>query len=171
MQYRANEKYPEPMVEAPNLKYASLLKEDYCGLTSETTAVMLYTYQHISSDKRWKEYANLLHQISIVEMFHLELLGETIILLGGNADYSIRDYQDEINIPWTSSYIATTTDLKRMLEIDIASEVKAIKQYEKHLIEIDDHYIQNLLLRIIEDEKLHVKAFETFYHRYFPKID
>lgn len=167
MQYQANGKYPEPQVEAPNLRYASLLKEDYCGITSETTAVMLYTYQHISSEQLWKEYADMIHHISIVEMYHLELLGETIILLGEKADYNIRNYEHDTSIPWTSSYVPTTTDLKRMLEIDIESELAAIQQYENHLVQINDHYIQNLLLRIIEDEKIHVKIFEEFFHKYF----
>lgn len=167
MQYRVDQKYPEPQVEAPNLKYAALLKEDYCGATSETTAIMLYTYQHISSDRMWKEYALMVHHISIVEMYHLELLGETIILLGEKADYHISNPKTGTKIPWTSSYVATKTDLKSMLEIDIESELSAIKQYEDHLVKINDHYIQNLLLRIIEDEKIHVKIFKEFYQKYF----
>lgn len=167
MKYRIDKPYPAIKVEGPNQYFAHLLKEDYSGDISELSAVLLYSYQHIVSDARLKEYASLIHHISIVEMYHLELLGETIQLLGSDAEFTTINPKTETTIPWTSIYINNATDLKGMLELDIASEEQAIDHYERHLTMIDDHYIQNLLLHIIQDEKLHLQLFREFYQKHF----
>lgn len=167
MKCRIDKPYPTIKVERPNYYYAQLLKEDYCGAISELSAVLLYSYQHIVSDASLKEYAELIHCISIVEMYHLELLGETIQQLGGSAEFANDNLKTDTKIPWTSSYINDATDLKTMLELDIESERQAIENYEHHITMINDHYIQNLLLHIIEDEKLHLQLFYEFYNRYF----
>lgn len=79
--YIANLPYPEPRVESPNVQYANILLRDYSGAVSEFTAVNLYVYQHFVSDEEYEDYAELIGGISMAEMKHLELLGETIKLL------------------------------------------------------------------------------------------
>lgn len=160
MNVKVDKPYPKVQVEKKNYYYASLLKQDYTGDVSELTAILLYSYQHIIKDKTLEEIAKIIHEISIVEMLHLELLGETITLLGGNADFSINNpinYQKEY---WNASLVNYETDIKKILKIDIESEKKAIINYQKHYLMIEDKYIRSLLERIIEDEKRHLVIFK-----------
>ncbi|NLC53912.1 MAG: peptidoglycan-binding protein, partial [Firmicutes bacterium] len=76
--------YPEPRVVAPNAFYAQLLLEDYAGMVSELTAVHQYLYNHYYFEK---ELSGMVKSIAIVEMKHLELLAETILLLGEAPEY------------------------------------------------------------------------------------
>lgn len=65
----------------PNHYYAMLLLEDYAGSVSEMTAINQYFYHHLTFEA-YEDLEDLEECISIIEMHHLELLGETIQLLG-----------------------------------------------------------------------------------------
>lgn len=157
MEYRVNKPYPEIMVERPNLNYAKILLEDYAGSISEDTAVHLYLYQHLVSDDIWQYYSKIIENISIVEMHHLEILGKLIKQLGLDPAYV--SFKEDRLVPWSASYVNYTTDLAKMLDVDIMSETKAIQKYHQHYKIIDDKYIRQILLRIIEDEEVHLKIF------------
>jgi bacterioferritin len=157
---KSDKPYPKPRVEKKNLEYAKILLQDYSGNISENTASHLYIYQHfISKNSSFKE---IIKKISIVEMTHLELLAETIKLLGMNPEFKTINSINDTLIPWTSDNINYETNFKKMLDIDIASETAAIKSYKLHIKEIDDKYIKELLNRIIEDEVIHLKIFEDY---------
>jgi bacterioferritin len=79
--------YPEVRVAGPNPKYAQLLLEDYAGMVSEMTAVTQYSYHHFVLEDENREAADLLSCIALVEMHHLEILAETILLLGVDPRY------------------------------------------------------------------------------------
>ncbi|SEF52153.1 bacterioferritin [Caloramator fervidus] len=162
--FSASEKYPEPKIEKKNFYYANLLLEDYSGIVSELSAVMLYVYQHILSEDEFKDYAEVLSGIAIIEMKHLELLGETIKLLGLKPIYAV-PYMG-LYYPWNSKFVNYETDISKMIDIDIESEQQAINQYENHRMLIKDKYIKELLSRIIEDEKLHLKIFKDLKKKY-----
>jgi bacterioferritin len=162
--YTVDLPYPEPMVEKKDAYYAELLFEDYSGAVSEMTAINLYVYQHIIGEGKYDDYAELIGGVAMAEMKHLELLGETIKLLGQKPIYksSIAMY----NQPWTASYINYSTNIKDMILEDIKSEQKAIENYKYHLYLIEDKYIRELINRIILDEKLHLKYFKEIYEKY-----
>lgn len=159
-------KYPIPRVEGPNIEYAHLLEQDYVGPVSEETAIHLYLYQHMINEKMFPEFSDLLHHIMIDEMIHLELLGETILLLGGDPKY--RTIESTTGIPqyWKANYVNYATGLKEMLAADIESEEIAIRNYEAHREMIQDRYIKELLTAIIENEKEHLHIFQTFFQNY-----
>lgn len=165
--YMDNKPYPEPKVESENMFYANLLLQDYAGMASEFTAVSLYSFQHIVSEKEYKDYAELIGGISMVEMKHLELLGKTIKLLGRKPAFiycSCNEWEY-----WKSSNVDYADNILDMLRADIRSESEAIENYKKHLEMIGDKYIRKLLDRIITDEKLHLKLFENMYNKYMMK--
>lgn len=157
--------YPEVSVEKENSYYADLLSIDYAGDVSETTAVMLYSYQHFDKFKENEEFSKILEKIAIDEMIHLELLGKTIKLLGKNPVYKTCEARKEECIMWSSKNVDYTTNLKEMLEVDINSEKIAIKTYEAHKKIINDKYIKVLLDRIILDEKRHLEIFTRLYNK------
>lgn len=155
--YRSAEPYPEIRVMAQNPYYAQLLLDDYAGKVSETTAIMQYVHHHLQMEQlpAWQETAKLEEGISIIEMTHLEMLGQTILLLGGNSRYC-----DGQQCPWTPEYIEYFDfDPCAQLRADIRSEQEAIQQYLVHLQVIQDPYIQALLTRIIKDEEYHIQLF------------
>ena len=72
---------------APNRQYAELLLEDYTGMISEITAVKQYLYHYFVLKSINPEVADLLECVSLVEMHHMEMLAETIRLLGVSPRY------------------------------------------------------------------------------------
>lgn len=154
--------YPPIKVTKANKEYAKLLLKNYAGQISEDTAIHLYMYQSlVCSDE---DLAKTLKDIAIVEMHHLEMLGELITLLGVKPVYGT--IKNDYFKPWTSTNVNYNICLKNMLEIDIKNEEIAIKNYKENINCIDDIFIINILERIIEDEVLHIKIFKYYY----PKI-
>lgn len=152
--------YPSIRVEEKNEDYAKLLLKNFAGKVSEDTAIHLYLFQMLILKDDCKELANALEKIAIVEMHHLEMLGETIKLLGIKPVYGtmIGDYFN----PWNGNNVNYTIKKEDMLKINIKAEEKAIKNYQQNIALINDKYIKVLLARIIEDEKLHIKIFKSF---------
>lgn len=166
MKYKVEKPYPKVEVEKKNLEYAFLLLEDYAGVTSENTASHLYAYQSLIAEPSYLEYSKIVMEIAQVEMTHLNLLGKTIKKLGQLPVYGTIS-SDKIPRLWTAGSIKYNISLKEMLQIDIVSELEAIKNYQRHLVLINDQYIKKLIERIIEDEKLHLTIFKTLYQKYF----
>ncbi|WP_010233676.1 ferritin-like domain-containing protein [Clostridium arbusti] len=156
--------YPKPRVERQNVEYANILLQDYAGAVSEFTAVSLYVYQHLVSKGEFEDYAEIIGGISMAEMKHLELIGETIKLLGIKPIY-INSVCPHGQL-WTPCYVNFTIFIKNMLLEDIKSERKAIENYKYHISIIKDIYIRELLERIILDEELHLKLFMELYEKY-----
>ena len=104
-------------------------------------------------------FSEVLKKIAMVEMKHLELLGETIKLLGLDPKFKFIDKPCFKITYWNSSFINYDTNIKDMLISDIEIEKEAIKNYKYHISIINDKYIKKLLYRIIEDEEKHIECF------------
>lgn len=157
--YAATSPYPEIRVLGPNLYYASLLMDDYAGLTSEFTAISQYLYHHFFFKDIDKELGDLLENISIIEMHHMEMLADTIKKLGGNP--VIAGSYSTCGSFWNGNFVHYGMNVCDRLKADIDSEYKAIYEYEKHIRMIHDPHIQAILRRIILDEKVHIKLFNN----------
>ena len=159
--------YPEPRVVRPNHYYAMLLLEDYVGTVSEMTAINQYFYHHLTFEK-YEDLADLEECISIIEMHHLELLGETIRMLGVSPEF--RTLTNNHTTFWNASYVYYGKNVCDRLASDIAAEKTAIQQYRQHQQLIDDPYIKELLERIIKDEEYHLKLFRDAADKYCPNL-
>jgi len=157
------EPYPEPRVKAKNRYYASLLLEDYAGLISESTAINQYFYHYLAF-QQYPDLAELEECVAIIEMYHMELLGKTIRLLGVSP--KLRTLNEKRPVYWNGSYIYYGKNLCDRLAGDIKAEIEAIKQYKYHQQIIDDPYIKELLGRIILDEQHHLKLFRKAAAKY-----
>lgn len=165
--------YPEVKVMGPNLCYACLLMDDYAGAVSEFTAITQYLYHHFFLKDIDKNLGELLENVSIIEMLHMEMLADTIKKLGGNP--IIRGSCSTMGNFWDGSFVYYGTHLCEQLKADIDSEHKAIDEYKKHIFMIQDPYIQAILRRIILDEKVHIRFFNEalskFCERTYRQID
>lgn len=149
-------------VENKNLYYADLLLNAYAGEISEDTAIHEYVYQHILLKSNYKELSEALLQISITEMHHLSYLGETIKCLGKKPIFCFKKKFSNNYKFWDASSVNYETDIKKLLIHNIKSEDIAIQTYKKLIEIINDKYIRVLLEKIIEDEKKHIRIFNTF---------
>ncbi len=166
---KSNLPYPKIKVQGKNFEYSKLLLEDYAGLVSETTAIFLYSFQHISKKTSINDFSKIVEKIAITEMRHLEILGETISLLGTTPCFKTFG-NDNCNF-WNSYNVCYTNELRNMLEVDIISEQKAINQYIKHRELINDNYIKQAITRILEDEYDHLACFKNMYKFFAPTFN
>ncbi|MBZ9685529.1 manganese catalase family protein [Clostridium estertheticum] len=149
--------YPEVQVLSPNLYYASLLMDDYAGLVSEFTAISQYLYHYFFFKLIDKNLGELLENVAITEMHHMEIIAATVKKLGGNPIIA-GSYSTCGNF-WNGSFVYYGVQLCDRLKADIDSEYKAIAGYQKHIRMISDPYVQAILRRIILDEKIHIRLF------------
>lgn len=141
--------------------FAKLLLQDYAGDISEESAIHLYIFQSLILHKQYPEIASDLFHIAIIEMHHLQLLGETINLLGLTPEFVTYQSDFEIKHYWSSKNVDYCTSIIDILTLNIQKEYQAIKMYLAHYQLITDPHIKELLLRIIEDEKIHLSYFEN----------
>ena len=67
-----------------------LLMEDYSGAASELSAVHQYIYAAAQLKGKCDPVSQLLRQVAIVEMHHLELLAQAVLAKGGDPRYVMR---------------------------------------------------------------------------------
>lgn len=159
--------YPEPRVTGKNRQYAMLLLEDYAGTISETTAINQYFYHYLTF-LEYPDLAELEECVAIIEMFHMELLGKVIRLLGVSP--RLRVLCNNRPVYWNGSYVYYGKKICDRLAADIKAELGAIEQYRRHYQMIDDPYIRELLQRIIKDEEHHLNLFREAAAKYCPKL-
>jgi bacterioferritin len=155
--YSLPDPYPKPRVTAENHYYASLLLEDYAGIAGELTAINQYIYHYITLQANYPEISILAREVAITEMKHLELIGKTIQLLGKRP--IMRCNQDNVNRFWSAKFVYYGKDVYDKLSANIQHEMNAICNYRNHQRHIADPRIQELLERIILDEKYHLELF------------
>lgn len=171
---QSNVKFPEVRVEAPNMEYAKLLYSAYAdGEASEIQAVTQYLYH--SQTIPIEEISNNMMCIALVEMRHLDTIGDLIKDLGGKPFfYNSNEYfWDSGNIDYVDSNRHNSkgqsqkpsTSLK--LELDIQGELSTINHYEILYKYIEDKYIRRIFEKIISDEKHHIKIFQSMLDKYF----
>lgn len=152
--------YPPIQVKEKNRTYADLLSIDYCGAVSELSAIT----QYINNENRLScsmcGTAKILLGIAVAEMMHLQKLGELIVLLGGQVDFTAKMRGGRHKM-WTPEYLSIPENTRKMLLADIEAEKAAISQYEAHIGMIKDEYVNAVLVRIIRDEEYHIMLLKT----------
>ncbi len=152
--------YPAIQVQEQNPVYAQLLNMDYCGATSELSAILQYINHETRLSCAKCQTAKTLLGIAMAEMMHLQKLGELILLLGGNVDLVAKQPNGRTRM-WTPEYLAIPEHAKQMLAADIEAEKAAIQQYRMHIKMIRDDCVVAVLARIIQDEEYHILILQS----------
>ena len=152
--------YPEIKVRGRNRNYADLLNVDYCGFVSELSAITQYINNENRISLEECAMARTLLGIAIAEMMHLQKLGELIVLLGGNVDFSCKTCNGRPKL-WSPEYLTIPENIDKMLTADIEAEKDAVRQYEMHIKMIDDDCVNAVLRRIILDEEYHIMLLKS----------
>ena len=166
MIYESKMPYPEIKVIEKNYNYANLLRKAYASELSEDTAIHQYLYQSIILKDKYANVSAILEKIAVVEMKHLEILGELITLLGVKPIFS-SPYKNNISKYFNGSYVKYNVNLKEILLVNIESETQAIYYYNYLTKAIKDNYIVNIIKKIIVDEQIHLNIFNNLYKEYF----
>lgn len=156
--------YPAITVQQPNMYYAELLIDDYAGMVSEFTAINQYLYHHYFFKEVDESLGELLDNVSINEMLHMEILAELIKMLGGKP--VIRGGSSTAGTFWSGSFVFYGHTLCDQLNADIQAEHKAIAAYREHIRIIADSNIKAMLQRIILDEEVHIRLFNQALGKY-----
>ncbi len=147
--------YPQIQVWGRNQAYANLLTIDYCGQVSELSAIA----QYINNENRLSyencSVAKTILSIAMAEMMHLQKLGELIVLLGGNVNYTAK-HRNGAKRMWTPEYLTLPENAVKMIQTGISSDKEAIEQYQMHIKMIQDDCVTAVLARIIKDEEYHI---------------
>lgn len=150
---RADGDYPQIINADNNPRVVATLKDLLSARAGEITGVMQYFYQSRIAHNVEDEISQILEEISVVEMGHMELLMNAIIDFGGVPTYANSRAQF-----FNSNYVNYSTKLKDMLDADIIAEETAIRDYSNAINQVQNQSLRNLLSRIIEDEQLHLQT-------------
>ncbi|WP_027633044.1 manganese catalase family protein [Clostridium hydrogeniformans] len=163
----------EVRVEKPNPQYAVLMQEQLGGGNGELKAAM----QYLSQSFRIKDPAikDLFLDIAAEELSHMEMVAQTINLLNGHdVDYKSVDagviqthvlgglspvLTNSSGAPWTADYVTVTGDLVADLLSNIASEQRAKVVYEYLYRQIEDKYVKETIMFLLEREEAHNALF------------
>ena len=169
--------FPEIRVEKENIEYANMILDAYASAAdSEIQAITQYLYH--GKTIKVKGIASGLMCIAMVEMRHLDALGELIALLGGKPIYynSNRYFWGTENIAYGDSHIMCLNYdekdmnnkeiIRQKLMLDIKGEINAINGYKFIMRNITDKYIRKILEKIISDEETHIEIFEAMMKKY-----
>ena len=162
--YHSDLPYPNICAGEINSSYAMEMLDNIGGQNSEMSAVSLYFYNDLVTNKDYEEVSLAFHKISIVEMHHLEIFGRLSLQLGANP--RLWTYVMNRTVYWTPSYNKYSMDLSTLLLNAIQGETQAINKYNCQISKIKNINIIENLKRIIIDEQLHIDIFNKLYNKY-----
>ena len=156
--YRSTEPYPLPAGLSRNIRYARILQCAYSAGNSELTGIHQYTYHAIAMERESPVLSVALKEIAMVELHHLHLLGQCIMLLGLLPTFGY--YQGTRRARWNSGFVQYARGPKGIIDLCVQTELQAIEFYQSAIERISDEQITVLLHRIIEDEQVHINVLE-----------
>lgn len=159
-QYTLDIPYPAVDNLDINVEYGHVILPNLGGLVSEMNTVSLYSYNSVVLEQKWPELSLAMHEISLVEMKHLNIFSKMCYRLG--VDPRLWDCQNDFLEYWSPGYNVYPRQIHTLLENAISQEKKTILMYQQQISKIDEPIIQDILKRIILDEQLHIQIFEYF---------
>ena len=167
-------------IKKKDLKMAKVIITQFGGANSELGACLRYFSQKFSMpDEKGKA---LLNDIATEEMGHLEMIATMVHQLTKGAtmeeikEYGLDQYYADFGlgiypinasgVPFTASYIYSSSDVLANLSEDMAAEQKARATYE-YLIDLaDDPDVIGPLLFLRQREVVHFNRFKELYDYY-----
>lgn len=160
MKFCVDMPYPKVQVEKQDIELAKQIYSLYAGSVSEDICIHSYIFQALILEDN-EDLKKILKGIAVVEMHHLEILGQLIKELGLTPIFG--SFQND-KLRWLSGEdVRYDKNINEMLLNDIKAEKETIKKYEMIIKNTSDEYIRHILKRIILDERLHVEIFSKLY--------
>lgn len=154
------EPYPPIVVAGKNRLYAGLMHMNMCAAHSELTALMQYLYQSWVMNANHAEAAQDLQRIAMVEMHHLNIIAQLVQQLGGDPVYAV-SFRRRRRV-WDGTMVSPCKNFFHMMQNNLLAEQETIDRYRRQAAMVQDASLAAVLLRIVEDEKVHVKIFRSY---------
>lgn len=161
--------YPDAKANAENERYARIIRNSFAGRESALTAMMTYLYQAIRFGDCADDLRETLWGISVCKMYHMRLLGELLMSLGGDPKYFYCAPPNASSGTWWSAQPAIITYSKNLgdaLKSSIEAEKACIEEHQSALNYVDDEGVCALLKRIVLDEEYHLKILSELHKRF-----
>lgn len=161
--------YPKAAANAQNERYARIIRNSFAGRESALTAMMTCLYQSMRFGECAEDLREMLTAIALCKMYHLRLLGELLLSLGGDPKFFCCMPSNNNRGVWWMAQPATVTysnNLGDALKANIEAEKASIEEHNNTINYVDDEGIRALLKRIVLDEEYHLKIF-TELHQCF----
>lgn len=155
IQVRINKPYPEIEDATDDKMTVGILKNLATSRASELSAILQYQYDATLTHFTDDEIAKIIDEISVVEMSHLSMLMEAIVMFGG-----LPKYEDSQGNIFATTGLMYPVKLKDMLMQNIEMEKGAIRDYREATIRVRNESLKKLFERIIMDEERHLEIFE-----------
>lgn len=145
--------YPDVKTTTPDSETVQVIKKVRTGAGGELSAIAMYLYQNnrVTNDDA---IANAMLQIALVEMMHLDMLGDAIQAIGGKPTF------DDGKHYWSAEDVNYADDIIGMVKADIRAEGGAIAGYEWGISRARNEDVRALFRRIIADERQHLRFFK-----------
>lgn len=183
--YQAALPYPLVKPQCKNSQYAAAMLDNMAGQNSEMSAIGFYLYSGLVSDK-YREVADTVRHINMVEMHHLEIFGSLAMQLGENPRLWSRCNRKGGYHYWSPAFMKyppfplpapvsaddctcstpTNQSIKLLLTLAIDGEKEAIRKYMQQTTWIQDVNVCDNLRRISADEQLHLDILTQLYHKF-----
>lgn len=150
--------YPPLQIERPNPAYAAEMLSNIGACSSEMSTISLYIYNSTILSEVNKDFAQIFHKISMVEMRHLNTFAQLAHMLG--ADPRLWTCSGKRPCYWSPACNRYPIQTDAMLKNALCGEQDAILKYRQQAEQICDAYISDLLHRIILDEQVHVQILQ-----------
>ncbi len=154
---KVNLPYPPVQAESRRVEDAYAMLSNVGSGNSEMTAVSLYFYNSVILTPNYAFFARCFHEISIVEMHHLDMFANLAFQMG--LDPRLWSMEGSKLCYWTPAYNRYPWMIREVIENAIKGERAAIAKYSAQAETIPDRNIGALLNRIILDERRHIEIF------------
>ncbi len=124
----------------------SLLKDAYCGETSEMFCILQMSYFAYTASGLGSDFAEIFLNIVEDEERHQKILGKFIVEQGGDLEFDVENFK----------HLYFTKNIKNMLEKAIDLKEKCIINYKLLLTKILDVHTKNITKNIVADEQKHI---------------
>lgn len=151
--------YPAVRAESRRKDYAAAMLSNVGSCNSEMTAVSLYFYNSVILNPEYADFAHCFHEISIVEMHHLDIFATLAYQMG--ADPRLWTDKGRSSQYWTPKCNQYPREIRAVIENSIQGEEAAIRKYTRQAEMICDANIVENLKRILMDEQRHIEIFHT----------
>ena len=145
--------YPPVKVTRENVRFAAQLSSAFGGSGGEFGTAE-YVFQSVIFRSTYPEYADIFGRIAMVEMRHLNMIGELMKLLGLPPVYG--EYENGVPSYWNGTFPDYTDDLASAILHDLDGEQKAYSAYVSLSRRSGDRCVFAVLSRIALDEMIHV---------------
>lgn len=142
-----NAPYPKLTRIKHNDYYSGLVQNLYCGKEGKVTSFLQFTYQSNLLLPFGSSFARLFSAIADDELYHIKLLSEAIISLGGDPTYTSSQ-----GVWLGGRWIDYVKDIRQMLSLNIEYKEKSVIDFKTTISKIDDPKIKQLLTHILKDE-------------------